>query len=171
MTHCPSHAEPREDRRSLGRTPGRLESSAGRLERILHPCVTFGVMPAFALANAGVRASLSDLSTLASRPATLGVALGLIAGKQMGIRLFTRLAVRVRLSTPPAGVSWRRLHGAACLGGIGFTMSLFIAHLAFGEGPLLSMAKIGVLVASLIAGAAGWVILVRAAQDPPSASA
>ena len=90
---------------------------------------------------------------------TLGVILGLVLGKPLGITLAAWLAVRAGIAATPEGVSWRQLHGAGWLGGIGFTMSLFIASLAFGEGPLLTMAKLGILSASLIAGLTGWVLL------------
>ena len=82
-------------------------------------------------------------------------------GKQVGITLFTWLAVRCGIATMPDGMSWRHIYGAAWLGGIGFTMSLFIAGLAFGGSPLLELAKLGILAASLISGIAGWLILVR----------
>jgi Na+:H+ antiporter, NhaA family len=129
-----------------------------RLEHRLHPWVAFAIMPLFALANAGVSLS-GDLSGAVASSVALGVLAGLVFGKQVGITLFAWLAVRSGLAAVPAGVTWRHLYGASWLAGIGFTMSLFIASLAFGDSPLLSTAKVGILVASLIAGVGGWTIL------------
>ena len=115
-------------------------------------------MPLFALANAGVSLSGNFIDAL-THPVPLGIALGLIVGKQVGITLFSWLAVKTDLARLPEGVSWRQIYGASWLGGIGFTMSLFIANLAFGESSLLPLAKLGILSASLLAGIAGWLIL------------
>ena len=129
-----------------------------RLEHGLHDIVTFGIMPLFALANAGVELRGGG-SALASS-ISLGVIVGLVLGKSIGITLASWLAVRAGLATLPAGVSWRALGGVAVLGGIGFTMSLFIAGLAFGNSAEhLTAAKIGTLTGSLIAGVAGWAVL------------
>ncbi|HEY8598816.1 MAG TPA: Na+/H+ antiporter NhaA [Thermomicrobiales bacterium] len=114
------------------------------LERALHPWVAFGIVPLFALANAGV---------------ALGMLLGLVVGKQAGVTLCAWLAVRSGLADLPEGVGWRRVYDADWLAGIGFTMSLFIGSLAFGEGVLLDAAKVGILAASLLAGVVGWGIL------------
>jgi NhaA family Na+:H+ antiporter len=128
------------------------------LEHALHPWVSFIIMPVFALSNAGVELSGQFLSAIL-HPIGLGIILGLLLGKQIGITLFSWLAVRTGIASLPSGVRWLHVYGASLLGGIGFTMSLFIAVLAFGEGHLLSIAKIGVLIASGLAGAAGWVVL------------
>ncbi|MBK9411575.1 MAG: Na+/H+ antiporter NhaA [Gemmatimonadetes bacterium] len=128
-----------------------------KLEHSLHALVSFGVMPLFALSNAGVR--LSGIGEALASPVSLGVALGLVVGKMLGITAFSAAAVRLGLAALPSGVTWRALHGAAWLGGIGFTMSLFIAGLAFGDSPLLDAAKIAVLGASTVAGLIGFVIL------------
>jgi Na+:H+ antiporter, NhaA family len=130
-----------------------------RLERSLHGVVAFFIMPVFALANAGV--PLDDVGTMIGEGTSLGIALGLLVGKPLGISLFSWLSVRLRLTDLPAGVGWTAIIGASCLGGIGFTMSLFIAGLAFGESPLVDVAKVGVLGASTIAGLAGYTILRR----------
>jgi NhaA family Na+:H+ antiporter len=135
-----------------------VETPLQRLERALHPWVTFAIMPLFALANAGVALG-GGLSQGLINPVSLGVATGLVIGKQVGITLFSWLAVRSGLAAMPAGVAWRHIYGAGWLGGIGFTMSLFIAGLAFGDTPLLPVAKVGILTASLIAGMVGWTIL------------
>ncbi|HEX6861700.1 MAG TPA: Na+/H+ antiporter NhaA, partial [Thermoanaerobaculia bacterium] len=104
-------------------------------ERRLHGTVAFFIMPLFALANAGVRLSGGELATALSSPVTLGVVLGLLLGKPLGITLFSWAAVRMGVATLPSRVTWRMVHGAAWLGGIGFTMSLFIAGLAFPGMP------------------------------------
>lgn len=136
------------------------QAPLARLEHGLHGVVTFGIMPLFALANAGV--SLSGGGAMFARPVALGVILGLLLGKPLGILLGSWAAVRAGLATLPAGVSWRTLHGVAWLGGIGFTMSLFIAGLAFGAQPaLLTAAKLGILLASVLAGLVGWTLLRR----------
>jgi Na+:H+ antiporter, NhaA family len=132
-----------------------------RLEHRLQPIVTFGIMPLFALANAGV--SLRGGVSLATSPVALGVLGGLVLGKPIGIFLAARLAVRSGIASLPDGVSWRLIHGTAWLGGIGFTMSLFIAGLAFGGSPsLLATAKLATLMASVVAGTIGWLLLRRA---------
>jgi NhaA family Na+:H+ antiporter len=137
-----------------------VESPLHRIEHILQPWVSFFVMPLFAFANAGVRI-LGNTSAAATHPVSLGVALGLFLGKPAGIWLFARLSTRFGLATPPARVSWEKIFGASWLCGIGFTMSLFIATLAFGEGTLLDMSKIGTLAASVGAGLCGSVFLLR----------
>jgi len=125
-----------------------------RLERRLHHPVALLVMPAFALANAGVR--LTAVSAAFWDPIALGIALGLLVGKTFGIMLCGWLAVRIGLATLPANVTWRDLLGLAWLGGIGFTMALFVAGLAFEGSPRLETAKAGVIVASAIAGIIGY---------------
>jgi NhaA family Na+:H+ antiporter len=117
-------------------------------------------MPLFAFANAGVRILGNGLAA-ATHPVSLGVALGLFIGKPLGIWSFARLSAKTGLATPPAELSWRTIFGAGCLSGIGFTMSLFIATLAFGDGALLDMSKIGTMAASLAAGICGSMILLR----------
>ncbi|GAB4533118.1 MAG: Na+/H+ antiporter NhaA [Anaerolineae bacterium] len=132
------------------------EAPLQRLEHALEYPVAFVIMPIFALANAGVRlGGDSDLS----HPVSLGIIAGLVLGKQLGITLFTWLSVRLGLTMLPDGVTWRHIYGVSWLAGIGFTMSLFIAGLAFGVSPLLDTAKVGILTASVIAGVAGWLIL------------
>jgi len=131
-----------------------------RFEHALHPWVSFGVMPIFALANAGVFLG-GDIGAVLVNPVTLGVGFGLILGKQAGILLFAWAVVRMGWADVPKGVSWRQIYGASWLGGIGFTMSLFIGGLAFIPGPLLDAAKVGILMASAISAAVGWVILSR----------
>ena len=130
-----------------------------RLEHGLHGIVAFGIMPLFALANAGIQFSSGMLADI-SWSVTNGIVLGLVLGKPIGIALFAWLATRIGVASLPAGSGWRALVGVSCLGGIGFTMSIFIANLAFpGSAALLDSAKIGILAASLAAGLVGWAIL------------
>jgi NhaA family Na+:H+ antiporter len=137
-----------------------VASPLQRLEHALHPWVAFLIMPLFALANAGVELGAGFVEALL-QPVTLGISIGLVAGKQIGITTFSWLAVRSGLASLPSGVSWGHIYGAAVLGGIGFTMSLFIAGLAFANAETLATAKAGILLASLIAGAAGFGFLRR----------
>ncbi|MFQ6117251.1 MAG: Na+/H+ antiporter NhaA [Candidatus Bipolaricaulia bacterium] len=143
---------------ALESTCEHAEAPLQRLERALHPWVTFAILPLFALANAGVALGGHSSSALA-HSVSLGVIVGLVVGKPLGITLFAWLAVRSGLAAMPTGVTWRGICGVGWLGGIGFTMSLFIAGLAFGDIPLLSVAKVGILAASLIAGVVGWMFL------------
>ena len=144
---------------ALERTSEGVQAPLLRLEHGLEPLVQYGIMPLFAFANAGVRLGGAEASPAA--PVTLGVLLGLVLGKPLGITLFAWLAVRLRLATLPAETSWRALHGVAWLGGIGFTMSLFIAAQAFEGTPLLYPAKLGILLGSTLAGSVGALLLRR----------
>lgn len=137
-----------------------VQSPLHRIEHNLHPWVSFLVMPLFAFANAGV-GILGNIQPAIRHPASIGVALGLFIGKPVGILMFAWLSVRTRLAMLPSELSWRNILGAGCLCGIGFTMALFIATLAFGEGALLNMSKIGILGASLLAGICGSLLLLR----------
>lgn len=134
----------------------RAETPMQVLESRLERWVVFVILPLFALANAAV--DLSGVLEALGSPVTLGVALGLLVGKPVGITLSSYLAVRLGLAELPAGVGWVHVAGVGVLAGIGFTMSLFITGLAFG-GALAASSKIGIFAASLVAGAAGWAIL------------
>ena len=134
-----------------------------RLEHALHPWVAFGVMPIFALANAGVM--LGGGAGILN-PVTLGVVCGLVAGKAVGVLGAALVALRVGWSDLPAGVTRGHLVGASLLCGVGFTMSLFIATLAFGPSALLDSAKVGILIASALAGVLGYVVLRRLPATP-----
>jgi Na+:H+ antiporter, NhaA family len=129
-----------------------------RFEHKLHPWVTYAVMPVFALANAGVSVE-GNSNSLLGAPVVLGIVLGLVIGKQFGITLFSWIAVKIKLAALPSGVSWKHIYGVSWLGGIGFTMSLFIATLAFNQEILLNQSKLAILMASLIAGMMGSCIL------------
>ncbi len=137
-----------------------LQSPLQRLEHALHPWVAFFIMPIFALANAGVAIEGSIGASL-TETVSLGIIAGLAIGKPLGITLFSWLALRIGLATLPADISMKHIHGAGWIAGIGFTMALFIAGLAFGSSPLLTTAKIGILAASLLAGGIGFLILRR----------
>jgi NhaA family Na+:H+ antiporter len=129
-----------------------------RVQAALHPWVAFAIMPLFALANAGVTIEGFDSEAGAANAAMMGVLLGLVLGKPIGIVLASWTAVRVGWCQLPADLSWRGVWLVGCLGGIGFTMSIFIATLAFHDNDLLSAAKLGVLTASAIAGIAGLIV-------------
>ena len=116
---------------------------------------------AIALANAGLPLGGNILGALAE-PVALGILFGLVFGKQIGVMLFSWLAVRSGLAELPEGIGWRHVYGVGWLAGIGFTMSLFISDLAFSDGALVDTAKLGILVASLISGVVGWTLLRRA---------
>jgi NhaA family Na+:H+ antiporter len=137
-----------------------VQTPSARLEHMLHPWVAWFVMPVFALANAGVPLGASFLRAL-TEPVAIGIMLGLVVGKQLGVGLFAWIALRTGLGRMPAGVDARQIWGAACLCGVGFTMSLFIADLAFGSAVLLESAKAGILTASIISGLLGWIVLRR----------
>jgi Na+:H+ antiporter, NhaA family len=136
------------------------ESPMLRFEHALMPWNKYVIMPLFALSNAGVLLGASATRSLAD-PISLGVICGLVLGKPVGIVLFSWLATRCRVAAMLEGISWRQIAGVGLLGGIGFTMSLFIANLAFGDTPALEMAKVGILAASLLSGAAGAMVLLR----------
>jgi NhaA family Na+:H+ antiporter len=131
-----------------------------RLEHALHAFSAFVVMPLFAFSNAGV--SLSETS---GGSVTLAVILGLAVGKPLGITGAALAAVRLRLASLPDGVNWTALHGCAWLGGIGFTMSLFIATLAFEGTTLLDSAKVGILSGSILSGVVGGIIVRRGTRS------
>jgi Na+:H+ antiporter, NhaA family len=137
-----------------------IESPLHRIEHALQPWVAFLIMPIFAFANAGVHI-LGKTSAALAHPITLGVLLGLLLGKPVGITSFAWLASRIGLGSRPTSVTWSQIFGAGWLCGIGFTMSLFIASLALGDGDLVDMAKIGTLGASIAAGCVGSILLLK----------
>jgi len=145
---------------SMGSQLELVESPLHRIEHALHPWVGFAIMPIFAFANSGVRI-WGNVTSAAKNPISLGIVLGLFIGKPLGIWLFARLSVKSGVAAAPAELSWKAVFGAAWLCGIGFTMSLFIANLAFGEGVFLDMSKIGILAASLASGACASIYLLR----------
>ncbi len=142
----------------------RTEPMLLRWEHALQPWVLFGVMPVFAFANAGVVLGGGAEGSLIT-PVSAGVFFGLLLGKPLGVTLFSWIAVRAGLAAPPEGFSWRQLHAAGWLAGIGFTMSLFVTSLAVDDPALALAAKGGLLAASALAGVIGSVLLVLAARQ------
>jgi NhaA family Na+:H+ antiporter len=135
-------------------------SPAKYMEHTLHPVVAFFILPAFAFVNAGVALDGVSLSTLLE-PVPLGIASGLLLGKQIGVVLFCWLVVVTGLAQLPKGITWGMLYGAALLCGIGFTMSLFIGGLAFEEtgGGNIMDDRLGILVGSILSGVLGYLVL------------
>jgi NhaA family Na+:H+ antiporter len=139
------------------------DSPLRRLEHMVHPWVTFAILPIFAFANAGVSlAGLSPSSIFA--PVPLGIALGLLLGKQIGVMGTTWTAVRLGIGIRPKGATWFQIYGMALLTGIGFTMSLFIGTLAFPDPEYNVAVRIGVLGGSLACGIAGYLVLYAAGK-------
>lgn len=135
------------------------EAPADRLVRLLHPWTAYLVLPFFALANAGVTFNTSVLKSAFLSPVTLGVGLGLFLGKCVGIAGFAYVASRLNVSKLMPGLTWLHMLGLGMLGGIGFTISLFISDLAFKEQLIVDMAKIGIFAASVLSGIAGFALL------------
>lgn len=135
-----------------------LLPSNPNLEEKLEPWVNLGILPLFALANAGVALSWDGLLGMLNHSVTWGIVLGLVLGKALGIVGLSLLGIRLRWATMPADMTMPQLWGLACLGGIGFTMSLFIASLAF-RGEALETAKVAIFVSSLLSGLLGYSLL------------
>ncbi|MDZ4829079.1 MAG: Na+/H+ antiporter NhaA [Phycisphaerae bacterium] len=149
--------------RSLEQSCEQAQAPLVRLEHALHPWVAYAIMPIFALANAGVTLTREFTETMGSGVG-YGVAAGLALGKPIGILGAVALGITLGICRLPDGVSRTQLAGGACLAGVGFTMSLFIATLSFDTPAMLQLAKIGVLTGSLVSGIAGICILVWAAR-------
>jgi NhaA family Na+:H+ antiporter len=136
------------------------ESPVEKMERLFHPWTAYLVLPLFALANAGVALSGEAMAGALASPVTIGIVLGLILGKLIGVGGAAWIAVKLGLADLPAGVRWGQVAGTGLLAGIGFTMSIFVTTLAFyGEQVLIDEAKIGILVASVLAGVLGYLLL------------
>jgi len=129
-----------------------------RLEHALHPVTTYFILPVFALSNAGVRIE-GDIMEMVLHPISIGIGAGLIVGKFLGISLFSWIAVKTKIASLPEGVKWGHILGVALLGGVGFTMSMFIAELAFDVDDHKQIAKVGIMCASLIAAIGGMIWL------------
>ena len=157
---------PEEVRRAVARAAKESISPQRRLENSVHPWSAFVVLPLFALANAGVAIEAVDPFNVI----TIGVIAGLAVGKPVGIFLFAWVAVLLRIARKPQEIGWAHMLGAGMLAGIGFTMALFIANLAF-SGLALESAKFGILLASLIAGVAGMVVLLAVTTGKRTANA
>lgn len=154
---------------SMHTMAGEALPSGLAMEHSLHPIQVWLVLPLFALANAGVPFDNRILDTM-SNPISLGIMLGLIVGKPVGIGLCAWIVVRSGRGALPEGVNWGQVIGAGCLAGIGFTMSLFVTELAFGDPSLVAVSKVGILAASLISGVLGYILLHRSLpQSTPDA--
>ncbi|MBI3275227.1 MAG: Na+/H+ antiporter NhaA [Methylocystis sp.] len=150
---------------------GEETSPLHRLENALDPYVAFAVLPLFGFANAGVVLGGAEFS-LASAPVLAGVAAGLFVGKQIGVFAAVALAVKTGLAHRPKHVSWAQLYGVAVLCGVGFTMSLFIGQVAFGDGDgAIAQTKLGVLVGSLLSIALGTLVLLSSSTQPEGGKA
>jgi Na+:H+ antiporter, NhaA family len=141
------------------------DSTAERLERSLHPWVCYFVLPLFALASAGVNLSTENLKLAISSPIALGIFLGLVGGKAVGITAFSFVAVQSKIAGMAEGLTWPGIAGVGILAGVGFTVALFISTLSFGDETLVATAKVAVLAASLAAGSIGYLYLRFALKD------
>jgi NhaA family Na+:H+ antiporter len=141
------------------------ESPLDRLQRLLQPWTSYVVLPIFALANAGFPLSGTALTEALGSSVTLGIAAGLLLGKPLGILASTWLACRAGLAVLPSGAGWRHMAGLGMVAGIGFTVSLFIAGLAFDDEAVLNSAKLAILGASALAGASGYLFLLNAPRS------
>ena len=143
------------------------QSPVDYLIDLLHPWVNFAIMPIFALMNAGIPLKGIELGPVIQHPITIGVLLGLAIGKPVGIFLCSWLAVKFKLATLPKGVNWAQIFGVGALGGIGFTMALFIGHLSFKQPEFEVFSKVGILSGSTLAAiiGAGVLLLVGSKQE------
>jgi NhaA family Na+:H+ antiporter len=148
---------------------GDEESPSYKLQHFLHKPIAFIVMPLFALANTGIALTGNWLGGLTT-PNSLGIFAGLAVGKPLGIALFSFLAVKIGVSQLPNDVSWKHIIGAGSLGGIGFTMSIFITLLAFNNPEFVQNSKISILLSSLVAGIVGYLLLSNTTAKPVRAT-
>jgi len=135
-----------------------VETPMTHLQHRLNPWVAYGILPIFAFANAGIPLT-SGIEDALQSSVTWGVVAGLVLGKPIGILLFAWLAVRLGLAIRPGAIHWSHIGGVSLLGGIGFTISLFITELAFASGPHAHEARIGIIIASVVAGSVGYLVL------------
>ncbi len=149
---------------NISRVTRQVVPPATRLEHKLYPWVYFGILPLFALTNADVALGGADFASLAASPVLLGVFFGLVVGKPLGIMLFSFITVRLKIASLPENVNWMHMLGASILGGVGFTMAIFVANLAYDEEVLITAAKLGILIASFVAGVAGFALLFAQAR-------
>ena len=146
---------------------GRIESPAAKVLHAIEPWSSYFVLPIFALANSGVILSMDVFQT--DLRLMMAIFFGLVIGKPVGIYLFSRLAVRLKIAEKPASYNWRQLLGAGAMAGIGFTMSLFIASEAFPIPQDFAAAKIAIFIASIVAGITGAVVLWKKVLTPEPA--
>jgi NhaA family Na+:H+ antiporter len=142
-------------------------SSAEQVERALHPLTSFVIVPLFALANAGVELRSSAFDAPGATRVALGVGLGLVVGKLVGVLGASWLAVRTGIATRPVDATWPAIAGIAAVAGIGFTVSLFVTGLAFDDPALADAAKLAILAASIVAALMGAGVLSRASRAQP----
>ena len=162
-------ADPRTISEELEHLAETISSPAQKLEQRLHSVVSFGIIPLFAFANTSLAVDTAVFGQLLS-PLGLGIMAGLVLGKPLGIGALSWVAVRLGWASLPPNVSWRHLWGAGILGGIGFTMSLFITLLALGEhSEGEAVAKLAILLASLLAGTIGYLLLYSKSAVAPDA--
>ncbi|MCD4696423.1 MAG: Na+/H+ antiporter NhaA [Bacteroidales bacterium] len=134
-----------------------------KLEHAMHPVAAYVILPLFALSNAGIHVE-GNIFDLLLHPISIGIIGGLLVGKFLGISLFSKLAVKLKWASLPEGVSWRQIYGVGFLAGIGFTMSIFIADLAFTSQINVEIAKVGIIADSILAAAIGMFILSRSGK-------
>ena len=144
---------------SLSRVARQVVPPATRLENKLYPWVYFAILPLFALTNADVSFVDGSLGNIFADPALYGVFFGLLLGKPIGIMLFSFIIVKTKLASLPEHANWGHMFGAGILGGVGFTMAIFVANLAFDDPAIVTTAKLAILSASLIAGVVGFLVL------------
>jgi NhaA family Na+:H+ antiporter len=141
-----------------------------RLERRLSPWVAYVVVPVFALANAGVTFTGDAIRGIVTEPVTLGVMLGLVLGKTIGVFGATVAAIKLGIGRLPTGANWRHMFGLAITAGVGFTVALFVTSISFDDPAITDQAKVGILVGSTLAGILGYSVL-RAVASPATAEA
>ena len=161
------NSEHQEDiARQIALCAHKAQSPLHRIEAGLARWVTFGILPIFALANAGIDLTAISWAEALTAPVTLGVFFGLVFGKVLGVGLASMFATGTKMARLPASVTWPHLWGAGWLAGIGFTMSLFIAQLAFRDPQLIEEAKLGILLGSLVSAVIGLLWLVIGPRKP-----
>lgn len=145
---------------ALGEGVQMVQAPAQIMERTMHLPSAYFIIPIFSLANAGIPIDWSSIGSIVTHPVSMGITLGLVVGKLIGIAGFTWVAIKLGVTSLPQGVNFKHIIGVALMGGIGFTMSIFIAELGFAHQPQdLLMAKTGILLASLLAGVSGFLWL------------
>lgn len=163
--HVMGQPKAMQSARQLGRMAKQVVPPAVRLEKALYPWVYFLILPLFALTNADVAVVGADVGALFTDPVLYGVALGLLLGKPIGIVLTSLVIVKLKIAKLPEHVNWGHMIGAGILGGVGFTMAIFVANLAFVDPVHITAAKVGILSASFIAGVVGFLVLYLQARS------
>jgi len=141
----------------LRRQLKRIQSPVQRLEHDLHNTVNYFIIPVFALANAGI--TFNGRTGAAVSTVTLGITLGLFWGKSVGVTLFSWVGVKLGFAELPQGIKWKNLFAVAVLGGLGFTMAIFVANLAFTDSTMLDQGKVGIFIGSIVSGFTGFYLL------------